>query len=53
MSCDGFPGCTSPYMDEDAMARAVVKAPIVAHIYSSWFINDLGINIIIYEPLVL
>ena len=52
-------------MDEEAMARGVVKAPIVAHIYawfvngweahiySSWFINDLGINIIIYEPLVL
>ena len=42
MSCDGFPGCTSPYMDEEAMARAVFKAPIIAHIYATWFVKLLG-----------
>ena len=47
VSCDGFPGCTGPYMDEEAMARAVVKAPIVAHVYMNWFVNiwESGINI--------
>ena len=51
VSCDGFPGCTSPYMDEEAMARAVFKAPIIAHIYASWFVDDMGINISIYGPI--
>ena len=42
VSCDGFPGCTRPNMDEEAMARAVFKAPIIAHIYASWFVKLLG-----------